>query len=111
MHARLHAHLHPKEVWGIVLVDSAHEDQLGKLEGKSVYNSYPDAKITEVSLSVAHAAHVCASHRNCIKANLTETSPTLTAAIVSAHYSVCAYLCASHMRYCRADCSGFSLDH
>ncbi|KAJ1465592.1 Alpha/Beta hydrolase protein, partial [Baffinella frigidus] len=47
MHVRLFAHRYPKQVAGLVLVDAANEQQLGHLEGSSVYNSYPPAQVTE----------------------------------------------------------------
>lgn len=51
MHVRLHAHLHPEEVAGAVLVDAAHEGQLRAAEGSSVYNSYPPVQVTEAKLA------------------------------------------------------------
>jgi pimeloyl-ACP methyl ester carboxylesterase len=50
MHARLFCHRNPDRVKGMVLVDTAHEAQLGKLEGNSVYNSYPPPEVTEAKL-------------------------------------------------------------
>jgi len=35
-----------RKVAGVVLVDAAHEQQLGQLEGRSVYNSYPPPEVT-----------------------------------------------------------------
>lgn len=51
MHVRLYAHRHPDEVAGVVLVDAAHEEQLGQLEGRSVYNSYPPPEVTDAKLA------------------------------------------------------------
>ena len=50
MHARLFCHRNPDRVKGMVLIDTAHEAQLGKVEGNSVYNSYPPAEVTEAKL-------------------------------------------------------------
>ena len=50
MHARLFCHRNPDRVKGMVLVDTAHEAQLGKVEGNSVYNSYPPVEVTEAKL-------------------------------------------------------------
>ena len=50
MHARLFCARNPTLVKGLVLVDTAHEGQLGKLVGTSVYNSYPPPEVTEAKL-------------------------------------------------------------
>ncbi|EKX41555.1 hypothetical protein GUITHDRAFT_112268 [Guillardia theta CCMP2712] len=47
MHVRLYAHLYREQVKGIVLIDAAHEKQLQKLQGNSIYNSYPSREMTE----------------------------------------------------------------